>query len=456
MLMLISFASGLKHKAEFLAHREAQEAGLPVGPQPLPPHRSIRAPSGAPPAPPTQAPPVQAPPVQAPPAHAPPAHVSAVQPWVPYRPFWPPASTPSAREFAAATALALGVLACLWSMRSRKPEVLVADEAGARGLCALQALGAIVSLALGDASLLPVVLFADTAAHTALLLRTLLGFLEARHATAALNYRRQQIIWSVWLDMGAHLPTVVACVAWLASALSTLLFALVAMTGWALWPWARWGFNAVLSCFVLVIALLSRPEYAHRSASPRVLLAAVLGAGLAHGGAAGGGLGALAPALLLLDALCGARLAKPTEEPARAAAAEPRDPVMRQLLATVNGTQDTAEFEAHLAHERRGCALYCYQDLCAAEREPESMRDKYRALTTQFLAPDAPFPVRGLEPGGPEEVVCVAAAVQKMKQDILVQLRSPYVRFLARARKSLNPKQALPVVCAFMHKPAVV
>lgn len=373
---------------------------------------------------------------------------------LPYEMSWPSVPTPSAREFAASVALVLGVFACLWASRPRKPEVLVADEPGARGLCVLQALCAVVSLALGDMSVMPVVLFADTAAHTALLLRTLLGFLGAHHATAACQYRRQQIIWSVWLDMRAHLPTVVACVAWLASALSTLLFALVCMTGWALWPWARWGFNALLSCLVLVAALLSRPTHAHRAASPRVLLAAVLGAGLAHGGQAGGGLGSLAPALMLLDAVCGALSARPSAAPVRATG--PPDPIARQLLATLNGTQDTAEFENHLANERRGCAFYCYQDLCAAEHDPESMRDRYRALVAQFVAQDAPFRVDGLEPALVGEVVCVAAAVHKMKQDVLVQLRPPYVRFLARARQSLNPKQAFPATCAFMHAPAVV
>lgn len=368
----------------------------------------------------------------------------ALEAWPPVGPAWP---------VVALAAFAVGLASSANALR--RPVVVVADELGVLPLCGLQALGCLASLLLGDRVLpatVPLVLVADTVAHTALLLRVLIAFLLARHAHAARAVRRKLAIWSVWLDARAHLPTVVACVAWVTSALSTLLFAVVAMTGWSLWPWARWGFNALLGCLVLVLAALTAPEHRHRAAPPTAVVGAALLAGLAHGGSRAGGLGALPPALLLLDALRGWLLANGSAAPARYG---PPDYVDRQLQATLAGNQDTDDFESFLGCERRGCAFYCFQDLVLAEADSECMQEKFRAAVAAFVARDAPFPVALDQP---EAVVCVPAAVHKMKQALLVQLRPPYVRFLADKRQALTPPKRgkAPVLCKYMHGPAIV
>jgi len=373
------------------------------------------------------------------------------------------------REIITALAFIIGVASVVRAgLSSGEENVRVADDPSLRGLCGVQGLASIAGLLIAAQTtrtrtigLPALALLADAAAHTALLLRMIVSFVEERHSAAARQYRQRLVLWSVWLDIRAHLATVAAIVTWSTLSLALILFVLVSMGGASLWPWAWWGSHAVLSVVVLTLALLHRPQFPHPSTPPTLLLLCNVIAGFAHvaGSSMGGArVDLVTPALILLEAVRGWLLSETSTEAKSSAATGihgvknyhgPIGVLEKQLMATLQGNQDLRDFEQHLSAERRACILYCYQDINSCENSPsrDIMQEKYRTWRAQFIKERAPFRIpcslrvaAQLDENGQDgkDSLCPQATAHRAKQALVGDLRAPYARFLARKRRSFS------------------
>lgn len=354
-----------------------------------------------------------------------------------------------ARKLVVAAALVVGLLAVVMTSRDGgsaiEQEVSMAGEPATKALCALQAssaVGALIVVALSPN--LALLILAHASAHTALLLRGVLGFVEAKHCAAVQQYRRRLVGWSVWLDVRAHLSAVAAVVAWSTSSLALVLYVLVSMGNDNLFPWAWWSSHMVLSGAVLALGSMSSGQ--HPSQPPLILLLCSMIAGALYAGPFAPSVPwalVVCPVLHLVEACRGLSFACEEErrKPQKSGGYDCHDAVStdRQLLATLLGNQDTSEFERHLASERRLCELYCFQDLVACESAPAAheLLDRYRKWCAQYTADRAPLAVRRLPAlDDPQRVeLCPQASVLRAKQALLGMLRAPYARFLARKRR---------------------
>jgi len=353
-----------------------------------------------------------------------------------------------ARELLAGLGLLVGAAASAWE----RPVAAraIAAEPAARPLLALQvgsALAALVAALALPQRYAPGLILANAAAHTALLLRGVLGAVEAKHCAAVQQYRRRLVGWSVWLDLRAHSAALAAGVAWSTASLALVLFVLVTLGRAQLFPWAWWASHAVLSVAVLALAA-SNPER-HPAQPPVLLLLVNCVVGCAYGGPFSPPAQVVLVVVPLLQLFEAAGSARCLSEDDSAGAESSRYDVSdssakgveRQLLATLAGNQDSADFEQHLAAERRLCELYCAQDLLHCEAAPSGpeLLDRYRTWVAQFATERAPLAVRRLPDGldlAVERVeLCPQASVHRAKQALLGMLRAPYARFLARKRR---------------------
>jgi len=353
-----------------------------------------------------------------------------------------------ARELLAGLGLLLGAAASgPWARPTARA---IAAEPAAKPLLALQVGSALFALVAAVA--LPHhrawLLLANAAAHTALLLRGVLGVVEAKHCAAVQQYRRRLVGWSVWLDLRAHSGALAAGVAWSTASLALVLFVLVTLGRAQLFPWAWWASHAVLS--VAVLALAASGGERHPAQAPVLLLAVNCVVGCAYGGPFSPPAEVVllvVPLLQLLEAAGSARCLGENDAAGADAGARydcadaTQRSVERQLLATLAGNQDSLDFEQHLATERRLCELYCAQDLLHCESAPSGpeLLDRYRTWVAQFATERAPLAVRQLPDGLDLAVqrveLCPQASVHRAKQALLGMLRAPYARFLAQKRR---------------------
>lgn len=352
-----------------------------------------------------------------------------------------------ARELLAGLGLLLGAAAAgPWARPTARA---IAPEPAAKPLLALQvasALAALVGALVLPHHWRPGLLLANAAAHTALLLRGVLGVVEAKHCAAVQQYRRRLVGWSVWLDLRAHSAALAAGVAWSTASLALVLFVLVTLGRAQLFAWAWWASHAVLSFAVLALAASGGER--HPAQPPVLLLAVNCAVGCAYGGPFSPPAEVVllvVPLLQLFEAAGSARCLgendAAADERSRYDCADSTRGVERQLLATLAGNQDSLDFEQHLAAERRLCELYCAQDLLHCESAPSGpeLLDRYRTWVAQFATDKAPLAVRQLPSGldlAVERVeLCPQASVHKAKQALLGMLRASYARFLAQKRR---------------------
>lgn len=271
----------------------------------------------------------------------------------------------------------------------------VQESAGTAPLCRSEAWAAAASLlatvaqgALPGCVWVPVCgLLADSVVHTSLLLRVVVGFVDAQHASALLGYGRGVLRWSVWFDAKANTDALQAASTWCCLCFALLLFALVSLGGAVVTSAdsVRIQWHVLLSYLVLVLAILLRDSEGPRAKPPLLALGlnALAGAGELHG--AGMLALAFAAAVLLVEAETARRFA------------EWRPPGVYSDAPLVL-PEDITGFEQHLHRERRLGLLYCWQELSSCERawKREERAELWGTWVAQFAVPGAPFAVEGL------------------------------------------------------------
>jgi hypothetical protein len=363
--------------------------------------------------------------------------------------------TDNVRFWVALASLGVGVAALAFSGRRREECEMAAEPAGP-SLCVLQGVAATLALLLAvetykhpEPWLRGLLLLADAVVHAALLIRGVLSFVEGKHTVAAQQFRKRLVVWSVWLDTRAHMSFVTAAVGWCSTSIAMVLFVMVSMGGHSVYPWAWWVNHAVLGLTALAVSCGQRES--HEAQSPALFLLANVVAGLAHRGPISGAPAAdialvVIPLLQLLDAIRGWYRLKErlsSDDPAKATYHCGGDSRLldRQVLCTLNGNQDTSDFERHLMEERRVCYFYAFQDLisCEAATSHSEIKDKYLVWRALFANDRAPLRVNlPQEDPDKENSLCPQASVHRAKQALLGTLRASYARFLIRKRRALS------------------
>jgi hypothetical protein len=369
--------------------------------------------------------------------------------------------TDNVRFGVAIVSLVVGASALVFTARRREDCELAAEPAGP-SLCLLQGAAATLAILLVAATfkhpepwLRGLLLLADAVVHAALLIRGVLSFVEGKHTTAAQQFRKRLVVWSVWLDTRAHMSFVMAAVAWCSTSIAMVLFVMVSMGGHSVYPWAWWVNHAVLGLTALAVSCCQRER--SEAQSPIMLLLANVVAGFAHRGPISGAPAADAallviPLLQLLDAIRGWYCLKErlsSDEPGKAGYHCGGDSRLldRQLLCTLTGNQDTSDFERHLLEERRVCYFYAFQDLiaCEAATSHAEMKDNYVVWRALFASDRAPLRVNiPQESPDKENDLCPQASVHRAKQALMGTLRASYARFLIRKRRALSAGSSSP------------